>query len=92
VALSQDSIFLSPVSPGLFCDVSTPPSPIDAVVVEGTVIPAGPIQLNVLVGGANGIGSVTPIRSNRMGFVTPNPNAPPPDVDVAVPPKVKPVP
>jgi len=72
---------LSPVSPDLVCVVSTPPSPIDVVVVEGIEVPARPMEVVVVVAG-----------ENNRGFVTPNPNKPPPDVDVAVPPKVNPVP
>jgi hypothetical protein len=70
--------YFSPASPSLVCDVSTPPSPIDVVVAEGTEVPTS--EVNVLVGGVN-----------SMGFVMPNPSIPPPDVDVAAPPKVKPV-
>jgi hypothetical protein len=71
--------YFSPASPGLVCDASTPPSPIDVVVAVGTEVPTS--EVNVLVDGVN-----------SMGFVTPNPNTPPPDVDVVVPPKAKPVP
>jgi hypothetical protein len=70
--------YLSPVSPNLDCDVSTPPSPIDAVVVAGTVVPARPIEVVVLV-----------VEENNGCFVNPNPNSPPPAVDVVVPPRVK---
>ena len=73
--------YLLPVSPNLDCDVSTPPSPIDAVVVAGTVVPARPIEVVVLG-----------VEENNGCFVNPNPNKPPPAVDVVVPPKVKPVP
>ena len=61
--------------------MSTPPSPTDAVVVAGTEVPARPIEVDVLV-----------VEENNGGFVNPNPNNPPPAVDVVVPPKVKPVP
>jgi hypothetical protein len=61
--------------------VSTPPSPIDGVVVEGTEVPARPTEAVVLV-----------VGKNNGCFARPNPNNPPPAVDVVVPPKVKPVP
>lgn len=49
--------------------------------VEGTEVPAKPMEVVVLVAG-----------ENSSGFVVPNPNNPPPDVDVVVPPKANPVP
>jgi hypothetical protein len=64
----------------LACDASTPPSPIDGVVAVETEVPARPTEVDVLVAG-----------ENNRGFVEPNPNNPPPDVDVVVPPKVNPV-
>lgn len=51
------------------------------MVVIGTEVPAWPTEVVVLVDG-----------ENNRGFVDPNPNNPPPDIDVVVPPKVNPVP